>query len=321
MALSLTNIQYNGKDLGLEIIRETFDTSLLHTDFGIRVVDTIKSKYFWWDSNLSLVINDGSPLCPTYDTNFSLQQNFSELCPYHVSSCIANDQLIGSAREINYDAGVLNERVSQDTQLFSTLIAMVSDGIQEQIDTKFLNDDAIYNCQDGLLFQFENPLLYNPVPAGQLLNPTNDPTDPTFVQAQLSYVINNLPGKYRYGSRQDTMSKPKFAVSYAILSAYLESLTHTAPSTYSGALGINPMTGSYTYRGYDLVPIAGLADQSMFLTSPDNIVAVYDSSADATNIKFIDEMETKLCKQVCFRIDWRSSILFGKGDKIVYYRA
>lgn len=324
MAFNLSNIAYDGQELAMEIIRDTFASSLLLDKFGARIIPSLKSKFVWHSTSMDLNVNAGTPLCPTFDTNFTLTQNNGELCAYHVSSAIPHDSLIGTYREVNYAQGVLNERVSDDTQVFASLIAMITEGVRVTNDSMMINNNYLYDCQNGLLEQFESGdytasnSIQRPVPSGQKL--TGVAITPANVQVEMSRVINALPGKYKYGTQSSLFGRPKFAVSYDIADAFWQSLTYTAPVATAG-------TGNYdqlfapSFRGYEIVPIDGLPEGTMFLTPGDNIAIVFDSENDLTNLVIADGLQdSTLCKVLKFRLDWRTAVFFGEGDAVVYYR-
>jgi len=319
MALNLTNIDYAGKELAIDIIRQVYDENLFFTNFGARRVPGVKGKYFYWDMTLDAQFNCDNPVCPTFDTDFTLNQNNGELCKYHVSGSIDHDSLLNSARERFYKPGVLNESVEDDTEVFDTFIEMLMGSINEKLDEVFINGDSTYDCCDGLIKQFEDGTLARPIPAGQLL--TGVAITPSNVQAEMSKVINALPSKYRKGKSVFT-EKAKFAVASNIYDSLWESYTYQAPVAAAGALGANlDETGVARYRGYEVVEVDVLADDTMFYTSPQNILIVEDDDADKSRLLIKNGLnDSTLCAKINYRIDWRSAIFFGIGEAIVYYR-
>lgn len=323
MSLTLTNIDYAGKELAIDIIREAYTSSIFYKNFGARILPSIKGKYYWWDATIDLNVNCTTPGsatydCPSFDTNFTLNQNFGELCEYHVSGSIRHAALINSAREVNLAGGVLNETTQDDTQVFDALIEMLMNSTVIAQEDNFVNGDATYDCCDGLLAQFEDGTLNRPVPSGQLLTAASITASNVF--AELSKVINALPAKYK---RQNSLyEKPKFAVAPNIMDAYYEALTYQAPVAAPGGNGVNVNeTSTATYRGYELVQVDALADDVMFLTPPNNIGLIWDEDADMNNLVIRNGLEdSTLCKVIKFRMDWRAAIMFGDGDAVVYYR-
>lgn len=319
MALNLNNIDYSGAPLAMEIIRESFSTSLIHTTFGARIINGIKGKGVWHSAGIDLSIGAGTT-CPDFASNAELTQNTVDVCDYSASGKIDHDALVNTYRERFLNQGVLNESTENDQDLFNAIVEMLIKEVSQEQGIKFLNADASYasDCADGLLLQFEDSSLPESVPGGNLINPTasGDAIDPATVQTELSKVLNTMPGKYKYGNIQ---SRPKFAVSYEIMDAYQQSLTYQAPQAAAGGQGANPNVMSY--RGSEMVAIDGLAAEQMFLTPPDNIALVFDSNEDLTNLVIRNALnDSSLCKQLAYRIDWRAGALFGQGDAVVYYR-
>lgn len=324
MALNLTNIDYAGSELALEVVRESFDSSVIHKTFGARIINGVKGKGVWHNASIDLVVEEGKQDCPTFSTDYGLNQNEVLLCERHTSGKIAHDALVNTYRERFLREGVLNEQTPQDTELFAALVRMLTDAVAERQGIAFLTDSTEYDaCADGLLAQFEDSTLANPVPAANLINPSSGGAAiaPATVQAELSKVINALPSKYRYGTA-DVATRPRIAVSFAIMDAYEQSLTYQAPTAAAGGQGPNPQSGIIkTYRGYELVPLAGLADEEMFMTPPSNIALVFDRDTDLNNLIVRNALDdSNLCKEIRWRLDWRAGSLFGKGDAVVYYR-
>ena len=323
MALNLANINYSGKEIAGMIIRDTYDSSLLF-NAGVRIIPSLKGKYVWHDISANIVINDGSPDCPTFNSEFTLTQNNGLLCDYHIAGTIAHDALIGTYREQKYKEGVLIERVSDDAELQGSMMLMIFESLNEQQNTKWLNDSYVYQCQNGLLEQFETDLytalnpIQRPVPAGQKL--TAIAITPANVQDELQRLVETLPGKYAFGQQSSQFSKPKFFVSYAIAKAYQRSLTYTAAPAGAG-FGMPSIDNLPAFAGFDFVVLAGLGDDVMFLTPPDNLGLVFDTDKDLTNLVIADGLQdSTLCKLYKFRLDYRTSIIFGEGEAVVYYR-
>jgi hypothetical protein len=321
MALNLTNINYSGSELAIDIVRQAFATSLIHTAYGARIIAGTKSLGVWHNSKISLTVNGGKPVCPTFDSDYLLNQNTVPVCAFHASGKIAHDALVGTYRERFLAEGTLAERTFQDTELQAALLGMLIEAVSEEQGINFLTADPVANpakfCAPGLLLQFKDNTLANPVPASQLITPTNpgDAINPATVQIELSKVINTMPSKFRYGR----VAPMKFAVSAPIMDAYLQSLTYTAPQAAAGAFGPNPDSASVFYRGLELVVVEGLGDEEMFLTDPDNVALIFDSDQDLFNAEIVDLQPTTLCAEVGWRIDWRAGVLFGDGEKVVFY--
>lgn len=320
MALNKTNINYSGKELGIEIIRESFNTNTIHADFGARILSGQnggKSEVVWHDASLSLTVN-GNEICPSFDSDYTLNQNTTTLCDYGASGRIDHDSLVGTYRERFLRPGVLNEKTSQDAGLFAALTAMLTEAVGETQGDKFLTADESYgDCQDGLILQFQDDTLANPVPDSQRITATT--VSAANVQTELNKVINALPAKYRYKSR---LQRPRIAVSFNIADLYLESLTYTAPTGDAGLGNPNVREDNQflRYRGYDLVPLVGLGDNEMFMTTPENIGLVFDEESDLTNLVVQDGLQdSTLCRRIAWRLDWRAAAFFGKGDRVVYY--
>jgi hypothetical protein len=319
MALTKTNINYSGKELGVEIIRESFNTNTIHADFGARILSGAnggKSEVVWHDASIDLTVN-GNEICPSFDSDYTLNQNTTTLCDYGASGRIDHDALVGTYRERFLRPGVLKERTSQDAGLFAALTAMLIEAVGEEQGSKFLTADETYgDCQDGLILQFQDDTLANPVPSAQRLTATT--VTAGNVQGELAKVIKALPAKYRYKSR---LQRPKIAVSFNIMDLYAESLTYQASTDSAGAMGANvDASAGLRYQGFELVPIVGLGDDEMFMTTPDNIGLVFDEQSDLTNLVVQDGMQdSSLCRRIAWRLDWRAAAFFGKGDRVVYY--
>lgn len=323
MALNKTGINYSGKELGIEIIRESFSQNLLHTEFGARILSGPqggKSTVVWHDAGIDLTIR-GKENCPTFDSNFELTQNEITLCEWQVAGSIENDALVGTYRERNLASGALNESTPDDTELMSAFVAMLTENVAEAQSARFLNvtggtDWSGSTCSAPLMVQFEDDTLNNPVPANQRLTAVSAITANN-VQTELNRVINAMPSKYRYRSQGE---KPKIAVSANIADAYLESLTYQAPTGAAGAMGANVDSSALRYRGYELVVIFNLGDNEMFMTLPNNIGLVFDNN-DMTNLLIRNGLDdSSLCDSVYWRLNWRAGAFFGKGDAVVVYK-
>lgn len=320
MALNLSNITYDGKDLGIGIVKDSFNHSTIHEVFGARIIQGIKSKGYWFDSSLDITINEYAT-CPAFNTNLELNQNTIELCTYSVSGKLEHNKLVGTLREVYLRQGVLNEATDQDTELFDAFVMMLTDAVNQAQGEKFLTaTEYAGDCADGLLAQFEDDSLARPVPSTQRLTAAS--ITPSTVQTELSRVINAMPSKFKYGANIRGMEKPKIAVSAEIMDAYLTSLTYQAPTSAAGAQGADVSSeGKASYRGYELVVVYGLAADEMFMTAPSNIALVFDDANDLMNLIIKNGLDdSTLCAVLAYRLDWRAGIMFGDGDKVVYYR-
>jgi len=322
MALNLSNINYSGKELGLQIIRDVYANSLLLNKVGINTLMSYKSKFVWHDVTTNVIINDGSPICPTFDSSSILNQNNGELCEYHASGTINHDALIGTYRELNYVPGVLKERVAQDAELFSALMTMIQESINVQQDNKWLNDSYVYNCQNGLFEQIRTGLytatntIQRPVPSSQKLVAAS--INAGNVQSELRKVINAMPGKYRYGLQTSIFGKPVILVGYNVSDALHESYTYTAPQASAGGFG--PDADYLSYGGYAIIPMENFADNQILMGGPNNYNVVFDSMSDMFDMVVADGLQDfSLCKQFKWRLDYRTAIFFAEGEGIVLY--
>jgi hypothetical protein len=319
MALNLTNINYSGKELATEVVREAFKSSLIHTSFGARVLNGIKSDGVWHNTKIDLDIVSGKPVCPNFGSNAILNQNTVKLCNLHISGKIDHDALVGTYRERFLAEGVLTEQTPDDVELFAAITQMIIEGVSEAQGLKFLQADSSYDdCADGLLLQFKDSTLGNRVPNAQLLLGTPAATVSTTVQEELNKVINALPSKFRYkvGVNAETF---KIAVSPDIMAAFETSLI-TQFNTNVAQAGVQTPNGSFRFRGYELVVVEGLGQNEMFMTSGENIALVFDSSADLNNLLIRNGLDdSTLCAEIKFRLDWRAGIFFGDGEKVVFY--
>lgn len=325
MALNPSNINYGGKELGMEIQRDLFTTNVLQEVFGARMIPSIKSKGVWHDAKINGVLHQGPSennsalTCPAFDSDFTLVQNTVNMCRYSLSGKITHDSLEATYRELQYKIGIMNESVVDDTELFAAITMMITDLVAAFQGDAFLNNVFIApgDCDNGLLAMFEDTGLSRPVPAGQKL--TAVAITPVNVQAEMSKVINALPSKYRYGKLAKGLSKPKFAVSGSIMDAYTQSVIFQASTNSGGAMGLDPTIS--TYRGYEIVVVDDLIAGHMFFTAPDNIGIIWDSENDITNLLVRNALDdSNMCAEIRWRLDWRAGIIFGDGTKIVTYR-
>jgi len=317
MALNKTNINYSGKELGYEIVKESFSNNLLHTQFGARILagpEGGKSDVVWHNVSLDLTINEKTD-CPTFNTDFGLNQNTATMCEYQVAGKISHESLVGTYRELNLQPGALVERTSQDTEVFDALVDMLIRSVNQEQGILWLTADDVA-CQPGLLTQFLDDTLGNPVPAANRIDAIAGAITPANVQGEIDKLIDALPAKYRY---KGTVT-PKIAVSAAIADAFLKSASYISPATGTSYRDPNVNEANLRYRNYEMVVIDGLGEKEMFMTYPDNIGLVMDGANDLTNLIVRDGLEdTTLCTQVAFRLDWRSAAFFGEGEAITFY--
>jgi len=318
MALNLTNIQYNGKELMADIIRNVYSTSLFHKDFGARIMEVFKSKFYWWDAGLELTINNGISKCPTFNTSFNLNQNEGVLCNYDVAFEIEDHILDDTAREMNTRAGASTQRFTDDQQLFDSLIAMLFESIAYEQDCKFLNDSIYYDaCQNGIIEQIKTGMfdatitINRPVPVGNII--TTPAFTSTNVQSNFNLIIDALEGKYRdsvlYG-------RAKLLVARNVADKYSASLTYKAPAD---AGSTDDLSGTIVpYRGHAIVVADCLSDDQVIFSGPKNFGLIYDKEQDMTNLNVKNGGDdSTLCYATRGRMSWRSAVMFGEGEAIV----
>lgn len=314
MALNTTNISYSGKEFGLEIVQEAIATNLITSDFGARVRNGVKDKGVWHNADISYTEN-AFAVSPTFNSNFTLNQNEVELCRAMAAGSIAHDALVNTYREMQLAQGITNEKTSDDTELFNALMEMLMKQARKTIGYNLLRNDATYDCNDGLIAQIQDSTLANPVPESQILTATSDITSASTVQATFSTLIDTLPEEFRFGADKKDLA---MMVSYQAVDAYEKSLTYTAPTAAAGAGGVSPSTEFF--RDVRIVPIHGLNANEAILTFPENIAVVYDDESDITNLIVRDGYDdSNLSAALYWRLNYAYGILFGDGKGIAAY--
>ena len=315
MALINTNINYSGKDINM-IMQECFADTLFHKKFGARVVESIKSKYFWFDISNSIELQSFQS-CPTtgFD-DFTLNQNSKQLCEFMALANIDHNAVIATAREIYYKKGVLNEKIMDDSVLFNALLESMMKTIANQWDDIILNGDTAgatgtyLDLCDGFLTQWaaDADVIDQP---GVLANITA-----SGIVTELNKIINAIPDCFRYGNAERIA---KIGLSMDMFKAYEQFLMQTGG--FNPGLSLPTNAGFYSFMGLEIVPLFYLPAGTAFATWADNLMLVYDDATDFANLKVIDKSLYSSCDQLEIKLGARGGITYGYGSDIVYYVA
>lgn len=316
MSLLTTNINYSGKDVNL-ILQECFSSSLFQTKFGARLVESIKSKYFYWDISNNYELQ-AYQACPTVGfDDVTLNQNSKDLCEFMVIGKIAHNALIATAREIYYRKGVLNEKIMQDSVLFEAILDNIIKTIRTQWDNIILNGDTAggtgtyLDLCDGFITQWNADADVVDVP-GVLANFTV-----ANIITEMNKIINAVPDCLAYNA--DPSKKVKIGVSVQMARLYEQYLQQTAGFT---GLASNPsMPGTFMFMGYDVIPLHYLPSNTAFATYSDNLMLVTDDATDFANLRVVDKSLTSTCDEVEIKMGARGGMAYGYGTDIVLYQA
>lgn len=312
MALLTTNIDYAGKDINI-LLKEVVESSMFYKKFGGRVIPAVKSKYTYFDisNNFTLQAFDECPTTGFRDA--TLNQRFGQLCDLQMLAKVGHKDLIGTVRELNYRAGIYNEKISDDSEVYNALLVMMQETFRSQIDNLMINGDttlvgptpAYLNLCNGLLKKFNGD--------GTVVDVTAVPANlvgTSAILGELQKLINNLDPEIRYNEKYTV----KFAVSYKIASAY-QAFLNTNQANQGYITGEAPLS----YAGIELVPFKNIPDNQMFLTFTDNFIFPFDAEDDLASIKIVDKSLTSLCEEVEMAMAVRYAVDYGYGKYIVYY--
>jgi hypothetical protein len=308
MALLPTNINYSGVDVNL-LIQEAFADTLFHTKFGTRLVESVKSEYFFFDlSNTGeLTAQD---CCPSTFADVTLNQRSGSVCAFQFALSACYKDIIGTARELKMRKGNNAENILQDIDLIAGITENSISTVSTQWDNVILNGNTAgatgtyLDLCDGLLTKFKAD--------STVIDVTAVPGNLTVsgVIGEIDKVINAIPNSLIFNPKKVI----KLGVSTKIARLYAQALANTQN------LFIDiTKTQVLSYMGYELVPLAFMPANQMFATYSDNFIQVYDSETDLTTLNIYDKGAYSSCKEVEFVLNFRGAIDYGFGSEIVYY--
>jgi len=308
LSLLTTNINYAGKQVN-EILQKAFAQTIFFKNYGARRIEAMKSKYFYWDISNSFEFQ-AYECCPTVlPGNVTLNQRERDMCEFMMTGVICHKDLIGTAREWMYRKGMNAESIFDDSMFISAMTENIINTAAEQLDDIILNGNTAggtgtyLDLCDGLLTKWKAD--------ATVIDVTAVPGNITIagITGELNKLISAIPQNLLYNS-----TKPmKFAVSTNIAIVYQQFLASNA------FMNPNNVNIALNYMGIEMVPIAKLPANTMFLTYPNNIILVTDDQADFSKLVFKDQSINDICDEVKIKLQGRSAVDYGYGSDVVFY--
>lgn len=310
MSLLKTNIEYAGKDVNL-IVRESFKDTLFIKNFGARVIESLKSKYVFYDLSTTASLA-AYEKCPSTFGDATLDQRGGDLCSFQFLLEMDKDSLIGTTREYTQRMGFENDNPLDDATFQEALLEIVMGKIAEQHDDLVLNGDTVYGSDyldicDGLIAKW---LLDDSV-----IDVSNTTVTTSNVLAELNKIYAAVPKQLKSQSRQGGR-KGKFAVSQNIFDAYLQVMAQTQSGFNFFSPDKMPVA---SYLGYEVICLGNLPDDTAFFTYGDNLALFYDDAADFSKLQLWDLEKTGPCDKLQMRVKFRAAVDYGIGSEIVLY--
>lgn len=313
MALIKTNIDFPGKDINL-IVRQILAETLFHTKFGARVIEAIKSKYFYFDisNNFEFQANDN---CPTtgFD-DITLNQVTKTVCEMMMIGEMSKDDLIATAREYTQRQGAKNDNVLDDTVLMEAVLANLIETAANQLDNIILNGDTvtpapgILGLCNGFRRQWWDGGQYVPV----VSVPANLVATGGAILGEIQKLIDNVNPDLMYNSR----FTPKIGVSLAIARAYQQYLNQNQANN-----AFITEEAPLRYAGIELVPLRFLPATEMFLTNSENLIIAHDDQNDSSDFRIVDLSVNSLCDKIQMKLKVRIGVTTGIESNVVWYRS
>ncbi len=308
MSLLTTNIDYCGKEV-TEILQKVFGETLFKSKFGARMIQAMKSKYFYFDISNSFEFAPYECCPAVLPGNVTLNQRSRDLCEFMMTGVICHKDLIGTAREWNYRKGMDAESIFDDSVFIGAMTENIIKTAGFQLDQIILNGDVAggtgtyLDLCDGYLTKWKADATVIDVTAV----PAN--ITPTAIVGELNKLISAIPSTLLYNP-----NKPlKFGVSLDIAIAYQQFLASNA------FMNPNNVDISLNYMGIPMIPLQGLPTATMFLTYGDNLILVTDDMGDFDKLIFRDQSLSRICDEVQMKLQGRIAVDYGYGSDIVFY--
>jgi len=308
MSLLTTNIDYCGKEV-TEILQAVFGKTLFKSSYGARMIQAMKSKYFYFDISNSF---EFAPYecCPlVLPGNVTLNQRSRDLCEFMMTGVVCHKDLIGTAREWNYRQGMDAESIFDDSTFISAMTENIIKTAGFQLDQIILNGDVAggtgtyLDLCDGYLTKWKADATVIDVTAV----PAN--ITPTAIVGELNKLISVIPSTLLYNPEKPL----KFGVSVDIAIAYQQFLASNA------FMNPNAVDLRLSYMNIEMVPLQGLPTATMFLTYADNLILVTDDMGDFDKLIFRDQSLSRICDEVQMKLQGRIAVDYGYGSDIIFY--
>lgn len=308
MSLLTTNIDYCGKEV-TEILQKVFGETLFKSKFGARMIQAMKSKYFYFDISNSFEFAQYE-CCPVVlPGNVTLNQRSRDLCEFMMTGVICHKDLIGTAREWNYVRGMDAESIFDDSVFIGAMTENIIKTAGFQLDQIILNGNVAggtgtyLDLCDGYITKWKADATVIDV----LAVPAN--LTIAGIVGELNKLISAIPKTLLFNP-----SKPlKFGVSTQIAIVYQQFL---AANVFMNPNAVNI---ALNYMGIEMVPLQGLPASTMFLTYGDNLILVTDDMGDFDKLIFRDQSLSRICDEVQMKLQGRIAVDYGYGSDIVLY--
>lgn len=312
MSLLTTNIAYEGRDINNIIMKSFFET-LLHTNWGAKIIQGVKSKYVYHDLDSNIELQPYSN-CPGTIQSVTLNQRSRSLCEFRMDLRLEHDALVGTYREAQLAQGTMAEKISDDELLYGLIIEHITSKLAEQWDDIAINGNTysgsgILALCDGLLqkWQADSAVVDVTAVSGNLV-----PTGSNSIIGELDKLIDNYDNRLMYSSNPDKM--PQIGTSIKIARVYQQYLQR------NGFFNFDPtMKTPLVYNGIQIVPLGFLPDNQMFMTPKTNISLIYDDLGDLAELNIIDEFNINACKSLLITMMFRAAVDYGFGEYVTYY--
>ena len=308
MSLLTTNIDYCGKEV-TEILQQVFGETLFKSKFGARMIQAMKSKYFYFDISNSFEFAPYECCPAVLPGNVTLNQRSRDLCEFMMTGVVCHKDLIGTAREWNYRQGMDAESIFDDSVFVGAMTENIIKTAGFQLDQIILNGNVAggtgtyLDLCDGYITKWKADATVIDI----LAVPAN--LTIAGIVGELNKLISAIPKTLLYNP-----SKPlKFGVSTQIAIVYQQFLAANA------FMNPNNVNIALNYMGIEMVPLQGLPASYMFLTYADNLILVTDDMGDFDKLIFRDQSLSRICDEVQMKLQGRIAVDYGYGSDIVFY--